>query len=231
MSNKSTAKPLISIERGAANYWLRIFLLLYIYPVINGLVSLGNETRLAADFLAYCFLPLLILVILKSSKKSAFDELVGELRTSVRGVLISVVIGYALAYTLYSFADIAYRYFSNAFPRSEYWLQLFRSEHGLFYVTYLATTAGFVEEFLYKAMLYRAVVGSRFESPTYFAILSAMLFGISHQEQGIAVVLVYTFWYGLPSALYYLRTRNIANLIVIHVVADVFIFGWAWAYA
>lgn len=230
MSDKSTAgeTPFIG---SAANYWLCIFLLLYIYPLINGLLSFGNKTGLAVDFLAYCFLPLLILIILKITKKGAFDELVRELRTSVRGALASVVIGYALAYTLYIFTDIGYRNSSSVIPKSENWLQFFLREHGLLFIIYLAITAGFVEEFLHKVILFRAVIGSRFESPAYFAVLSAMLFGVSHQEQGIAAVLIYTFCYGLPSALYYLRTRNIANLIMVHMVADLFLFGWAWAHA
>jgi membrane protease YdiL (CAAX protease family) len=90
-------------------------------------------------------------------------------------------------------------------------------------VLYLGLSAGLVEEFLFRGLLYRAVAECRHAS-TLFLLISPLLFSLIHWEDGVANLLA-TYVVGLFLAAAYLGLQNLWPLVIGHVFTDLVWFG------
>lgn len=90
-------------------------------------------------------------------------------------------------------------------------------------ILYFALSAGLVEEFLFRGLLYRAA--QDFTRPTLFYLLvSPLLFSLVHWESGIANLFA-TYVFGIFMAVSYLGFRNLWPLIAGHVYTDLIWFS------
>ena len=92
-------------------------------------------------------------------------------------------------------------------------------------VLYLACTAGFVEEVMFRGVVWRAFVEmpfKRYKMPAY-VVVSSLVFALVHWEQA-AAGMVSSFGFGLVAAMLYLRLRNLWPMIAAHTLVDVYYF-------
>lgn len=89
-------------------------------------------------------------------------------------------------------------------------------------VLYLALTAGFVEEIVYRALpwLFLQAIGWRPARNLVYVLASSAAFAAIHWENGAAEVAA-AFAYGLCASLLYLRLRTLWPLIGAHVLIDI----------
>ena len=90
-------------------------------------------------------------------------------------------------------------------------------------VVYFGLSAGLVEEFLFRGLLYRAFNGFRHSLPL-FLVISPLLFSLVHWENGL-VNLAATLVVGVFMAFAYLGLRNLWPLVVGHIFTDLTWFG------
>jgi len=90
-------------------------------------------------------------------------------------------------------------------------------------ITYFAMSAGLVEEFLCRGLLYRAAQEFRWPR-LFFMLVSPLLFSLVHWESGLANLLA-TWVYGLCMAGALLWLRNLWPLIAGHVATDLLWFS------
>jgi membrane protease YdiL (CAAX protease family) len=92
-------------------------------------------------------------------------------------------------------------------------------------VLYFATTASFVEEILYRGLLFK--IAQYYANPKLlFLLISPLFFAVIHWETGTAHV-VAVYFLGLLMALLYLTFRNLWPLIFSHFFANVVIYTLA----
>ena len=139
-----------------------------------------------------------------------------------------------LALTCALFAPLCYVVYTRSFAfleplfPAQPWFQ-YESvvpESGMLYllvVAYFALSAGLVEEFLFRGLLYRALAECR-DAAWLFLLISPLLFALIHWEDGVANLLA-TYVVGVFMALAYLGLRNIWPLVVGHVFTDLLWFG------
>jgi membrane protease YdiL (CAAX protease family) len=99
-------------------------------------------------------------------------------------------------------------------------------ESGILYfvvVAYFGLSAGLVEEFLFRGLLYHAFSGLR-HSLALFLLVSPLLFSLVHWEDGLAN-LAATWIVGIFMAAAYLGLRNLWPLVIGHVFTDLVWFG------
>jgi membrane protease YdiL (CAAX protease family) len=86
----------------------------------------------------------------------------------------------------------------------------------LFYAVtiYLGLSAGLVEEFLFRDLLYRTFSGFR-HSLALFLVISSILFSLVHWENGLAN-LAATYIFGVFMAIDYLGLHNLWSLVIGH---------------
>ena len=90
-------------------------------------------------------------------------------------------------------------------------------------IAYFALSAGLVEEFLCRGLLYRAA--REFRKPRlFFLLVSPLLFSLLHWESGLANLLA-TWVYGFVMAGALLWLRNLWPLIAGHIATDLL---WFW---
>lgn len=89
-------------------------------------------------------------------------------------------------------------------------------------VLYLALSAGFVEEIVYRALpwLFLRSVGWKPARRTLYVLVSSAVFAAIHWENGAAEVGA-AFAYGLCASLLYTRLRNLWPLIGAHILIDI----------
>ena len=81
-------------------------------------------------------------------------------------------------------------------------------------IVYFAFTAGFVEEVLFRGLLYSII-----SNPVYYIIVSSTTFSLIHWESGLSNVLA-TFVIGGIMAYIYFKLKNLWPLIIAHVCMD-----------
>jgi len=99
-------------------------------------------------------------------------------------------------------------------------------ESGILYFAvtiYLGLSAGLVEEFLFRGLLYRAFSGFR-HSLALFLVILPILFSLVHWENGLAK-LASTYIVGIFMAIAYLGLRNLWPLVAGHIFTDLVWFG------
>ena len=79
---------------------------------------------------------------------------------------------------------------------------------------YFALTAGFVEEFYYRGMLYKIINRGR-ESTVYYILISSIIFSSVHWEGGVRKLLA-TFLFGIVCASIYRFLKNLWPLAIGH---------------
>lgn len=210
--------------------FLFVFLILYssLYLKTYVAVTSSSLAALVADVSTYLVLPGIVIVILFLFRRYALLEMVLEVKWSREGILFSALLGVAFAYIYQASVTSLARISGSQFQRQVDLPLIVVDQLGLIGVFYLAISAALFEEWLYKFVLIRTFR----REPSLFAFVtaSAVLFGIPHLWQGpIATVLV-TVLYGVPSAIYYYHARNILNVVVVHIVASLLLFGWMWSW-
>ena len=141
------------------------------------------------------------------------------------GLVVLVCLLFApLCYWVYS---TSYGIFIELFPAAEsFAYDSVVPTSGLLYVAvviYLGLSAGLVEEFLFRGLLYRAF--SEFQhSLLLFLVVSPLLFALVHWEDGLAN-LASTYIVGVFMAIAYLGLRNLWPLVIGHIFTDLVWFG------
>ena len=200
--------------------------------LINGLVnSIIADSALfywAFEILTWVVIPLLILCFALRFTENGLRDF--GLHASIRGhdnagrVLVVSVLFAPLCYGVYRFS---WDFFSAILTSDSFFdYGSVVPESGLFYyvvVIYFALSAGLVEEFLFRGLLWKAFSGFR-HSLALFLVVSPILFSLVHWENGFAN-LAATYVYGVFMALAYLGLRNLWPLIVGHVFTDLVWFG------
>lgn len=214
-------------KKAEHSYFFSMFLILYIGIYLRHYLNVVHpELALFGDFTVHLLLPMFLVLILFLFRRSAILEMATELKWSWIGIFFSSLLGIASAYIL--FGSIAWlEYFINfSFNRPHDWPLIVIKQFGAEGALYLAITAGLFEEWLFKSVLIRSF--RKNPSQFVFVTTSTILFGAVHYWQGPIATIIITFFYGVPSAIYYYQEKNILNLITMHVVADLLIFGWVW---
>jgi membrane protease YdiL (CAAX protease family) len=207
--------------------------LLGIFPfLVNGLVNsvIAQHPLLYWSFelLTWVVIPCGVLYFVSRTPGFSFADL--GYHTSLRDRRNVGLVGLAcllfapLVYAVYAFG---YEFFSAILPEDSFFsYDSIVPEAGFFYylvVIYFALSAGLVEEFLFRGLLYRAFAGFR-HSLVLFLLVSPLLFSLVHWEDGLAN-LVTTYVVGVFMAFAYLGFRNLWPLVVGHVFTDLLWFG------
>jgi len=92
-------------------------------------------------------------------------------------------------------------------------------------VLYLALTAGFVEEVIFRGLFWTAISEWQFKrfKPFIYVFSSSLVFASVHWEQGMAGMLS-SFAFGIVAAMFYLRLRNLWPMITAHTLIDIYYF-------
>lgn len=208
--------------------FMLIFIFLYTGIFVrHALFPLNLELMLLLDMAVYVLFPLLITGACYAAVRESFIEIIAELKSTWKGVLLFALLG------------IVYANLSIFFVRwSEYLLNYYVVRHtdisqliivkfSFYGVLYLSITAAVFEEWLFKSVLIRCF--RRTPKELMFVTISSFLFVMSHSWQGPISMFFLALLFALPTAVYYYRTKNILNLVVFHFVADLLIFGGGWA--
>jgi len=139
-------------------------------------------------------------------------------------VLIACLLFSPLCYGVYVGAGAL---FERWFPQDGFFnYETMIPESGIGYyavILYFALSAGLVEEFLFRGLLFRAA--REFAHPALaFMLVSPLAFSLVHWESGPANLCA-TWVFGLFAAAAYLRMKNLWPLIVGHVVTDLLWFS------
>ena len=212
---------------------LLLFALSGIAPfTINGLVnSVIYDNALlywGFEFLTWIVIPSTVLYLVTRTPGFQFSDLgyhdtICGLRKT--GLLLLVCVLFApLCYWVYS---TSYEFFIELFPTGESFdYDSVVPASGIFYfavVVYFGLSAGLVEEFLFRGLLYRAFSGFR-HPVLLFMVVSPLLFGLVHWEDGLAN-LASTYIFGVFMAIAYLGFRNLWPLVIGHIFTDLVWFG------
>ena len=200
--------------------------------MVNGLVnSVIHQHALlywGFEMLTWVVIPSTILYLVTRTPGFQFSDLgyhgiiFGRSKTWL--LLLVCVLFAPLVYWVYS---TSYDFFIELFPAGETFdYDSLVPASGIFYlaiVIYFGLSAGLVEEFLFRGLLYRAF--SRFPSSTVlFLVVSPLLFGLVHWEDGLAN-LASTYIVGVFMAIAYLGFRNLWPLVIGHIFTDLVWFG------
>lgn len=92
-------------------------------------------------------------------------------------------------------------------------------------VLYMAFTAGFFEEVVFRGLFWTAISDCKFQKFKKFVyvILSSVVFAAVHWEQGMAGILS-VFAFGLVAAIFYLQLKNLWPMITAHTLVDIYYF-------
>jgi membrane protease YdiL (CAAX protease family) len=139
-------------------------------------------------------------------------------------VLLACAVFAPLCYGVYYYS---YDFFSSLFPGQGFFrYESIVPESGILYfavIIYFALSAGLVEEFLFRGLLYRAFSGFR-HSLGLFLVISPILFSLVHWEDGLAN-LASTYIVGVFMAIAYLGLRNLWPLVIGHIFTNLVWFG------
>ena len=212
---------------------LLVLALLGILPfLVNGLVNsvIAGSPLLYWSFelLTWIVIPTLIAWMAVRVAPNGLRDfgLHGAIRgqANVGWVLLACLLFAPLVYGVYRYG---YDFFSAWLPSEGFFnYESVVPESGFFYVVvviYFALSAGLVEEFLFRGLLWQAFSGFQ-HSLTLFLIISPILFSLVDWENGVAN-LAATYLVGIFMAIAYLGLRNLWPLIVGHVFTDLVWFG------
>lgn len=118
--------------------------------------------------------------------------------------------GFAFGFDDYSFS------FNEVVPQGKWHIPV---------VLYLAFTAGFIEEVIFRGLFWAAISEIAFAKygKLIYVVASSFVFAVIHWEQGLAGVLA-SFAFGLVAAIFYLQLRNLWPMITAHTLVDIYYF-------
>jgi len=200
--------------------------------MVNGLVnSVIYDNALlywGFEMLTWIVIPCSILYLVTRSPGFRFSDL--GYHGAIRGqrnfglVVLACVLFVPLCYGVYAGS---YAFFSELFPGQGFFnYESIVPESGILYflvVIYFGLSAGLVEEFLFRGLLYHAFAGFR-HSLALFLVVSPLLFSLVHWEDGLAN-LASTYIVGVFMAFAYLGLRNLWPLVLGHIFTDLVWFG------
>jgi membrane protease YdiL (CAAX protease family) len=201
--------------------------------MVNGLVNskIADDALLYWGFemLTWIVIPASILYLVIRTPGVRFADLGyhGDIRgeRNIGLLLLACAIFAPLCYGVYSYS---YDFFSELLTDPEGFFQYdsIVPESGFLYyvvIIYFGLSAGLVEEFLFRGLLYRAFSGFR-HSLALFLVISPILFSLVHWEDGLAN-LASTYIVGVFMAIAYLGLRNLWPLVIGHIFTDLIWFG------
>ena len=200
--------------------------------LVNGLVNAAIHQNALLywcfEILTWVVIPSTVLCLLTRTPGFRLSDLgfhgtiCGQHKTGL--VVLSCVLFAPLVYWVYA---TSYDYFSGLFPAGDSFdYDAVVPLSGIFYfavVVYFGLSAGLVEEFLFRGLLHRALSGFPY-SPVLFLVVSPLLFGLVHWEDGLAN-LASTYVVGVFMAIAYLGFRNLWPLVIGHIFTDLVWFG------
>ena len=92
-------------------------------------------------------------------------------------------------------------------------------------ITYLALTAGIVEEIFFRGFAKIVVEKYITKNPAFYVIISALIFSGAHWAGGLANM-VNSFFLGLLFAMLYLWIKDLRPLMIAHAMFDWSVFRW-----
>lgn len=199
--------------------------------LVNGPINAGIAQRpglyWSFELLIWVAVPLLLLYAAMRTPGFRFADLGFHMAVMGYRGIIPVLLACLV------FAPIGYWVYDTVFETFDHWFP----GGGFFHyetiipatgirrqavILYFAASAGLVEEFLFRGLLYRAA--QDFSHPRLcFLLVSPLLFSLVHWESGIANLLA-TWVYGLFAAAVMMLLRNLWPLIVGHVSTDLIWF-------
>jgi membrane protease YdiL (CAAX protease family) len=200
--------------------------------MVNGLVnSVIHDNALlywGFEFLTWIVIPCSILYLLARSPGFRFSDL--GYHGAIRGqhnpglLALTCILFAPLCYAVYAGS---YAFFSEIFPGQGFFsYESVVPESGILYfmvVIYFGLSAGLVEEFLFRGLLFQAFAGFQ-HSLALFLLVSPLLFSLVHWEDGLAN-LASTWVFGVFMAIAYLGLRNLWPLVLGHIFIDLVWFG------
>jgi membrane protease YdiL (CAAX protease family) len=181
--------------------------------MVNGLVN----SVIAHNALLYWAFEMLTWIVIPST-------VLLRGRSNIGLVLLACAVLSPLCYGVYFYS---YEFFSALFPGQGFFqYESIVPESGILYFAvtlYFGLSAGLVEEFLFRGLLYRSFSGLR-HSLALFLVISPILFSLVHWENGFAN-LASTYIVGIFMAIAYLGLRNLWPLMIGHIFTDLVWFG------
>lgn len=181
-----------------------------------------------ADIIAWLILPATLLIVGINKNYISLQDL--GLRISNRYlplILISSIFACPIFYYTYTHS---YAYAVSAYPVNHFkvnfsYHNLIPTTPPLSYVTtaYYSLTAGFIEEVLYRSLLFNLFENTFFQR-IVFLITSSIIFSLVHWEGGVHNLHA-TLVIGAVAGIIFLITKNIWPCIIGHVFSDLIIYS------
>ena len=223
-----------TIESPGRHRALGILFTLFMVPALaNGLYNplLTDHAALfwSLDFFIFVPYPLAIYCIARRKNlirplEPGLDNTIAGKRNTPLVLLLCLILAPVFHYLLLAAWDLSSLFLpDHAFIKFSYSAMIpAEPPLRLVAVTYLALSAGIVEEVFYRGMLHKLLAGRYGLWP--YLLISSLLFASIHWEQGL-VGLSATFFYGLFCAMFYAKARNLWPLICAHTFVDIMAFS------
>ncbi len=219
-----------------------ILILLFLFGILPFLVNGIYNPLIADERLLFWLLEVFAWVVVPcaiilagilggvfSLREAGMDLRVGDSADREKNALYLLILFMAVPPVLY----IAYSYFYDLsemlFPVNfgevdfDYESMIPKEPHiRLLVSVYLSITAGIVEEFYYRGILYTVFTDLK-RSTVEYVIISSLIFSSVHWEGGVQNLFA-TFIFGIVCSVIYVRIKNIWPLALGHFVVDYILF-------
>lgn len=212
----------------------KLFLAVFLFELFNSILLQNGLARVIGDLFVFGIAPLAFAILIRSRYVETWNGILKEFRVSWVGVAYSAVL-----------AVVAVGVFSRGVVVLEKALPVARQSALLTHdaieqcvrqlpswhcadlwipiAVYAAATAAIVEEFVFKVLLFRA--RNKWGGEMTFVACSALTFSIIHLEQGLAAMIMIGVVFGVPTSMYYWRSKEVGNLVLFHFFSDLIFFG------
>ena len=196
--------------------------------LVNSVIAHNALFYWGFEMLTWIVIPSIILLLVIRTEGLGFSDFGyhGAIRGR-RNIGLLIFVCAVFSPLCYGVDFYSYEYFSALFPGQGFFqYKSIVPESGILYFAvtiYLGLSAGLVEEFLFRGLLYRAFSGFR-HSLALFLVILPILFSLVHWENGLAK-LASTYIVGIFMAIAYLGLRNLWPLVAGHIFTDLIWFG------
>lgn len=216
-----------------SNYISRVSLVIapfFLFGMINGiynsaLANLSPWLFWLIDVLGWIALPSVILFyIYRYYGIGLHDYGLAKLTSSFqrREIIIwSFLSTFILSIYYFAFGWLAWRFIETPANLFSYAGMVPEGNGRYVAVVYLAITAAVFEEIFFRGLIWRLVYSSaiKYNKSIVYVVISSVLFGLVHWENGLAEVLS-AMVFGVVACVLYLRLRNLLPLMVAHFFID-----------